>query len=253
MEFKAFLTSSFFGIKIDNLKNAINVIEENDRNFVFDNSFLLPDANFNIDEDEIDTENLDKDHITNNVLNNIELLLGMRILEASPLNTTQRNTSNPSSLNNYYESLRNNVITLLEHVRIPPNGVGPPPPGTGGLSSSSSMSSAGNHHTYSHAPLIPPGPLTTASISQAQSIAGIYGPPPPPLPPSAEKIPHHHHHPHHHPHHHEHFDSYISKLQSLCVPADVYALPDDNRPVYDTMKSSIAPGLYCTTNTHLNS
>ncbi|XP_055844060.1 uncharacterized protein DDB_G0283357 isoform X3 [Episyrphus balteatus] len=170
-------------------------------------------------------------------INAMESQLNTSDREASPLNTSQRNTSNPSSLNNYYESLRNNVITLLEHVRIPPNGVGPPPPGTGGLSSSSSMSSAANHHTYSHASLIPPGPLTTASISQAQSIAGIYGPPPPPLPPSAEKITHHHH-PHHHPHH-EHFDSYISKLQSLCVPADVYALPDDNRPVYDTMKSSM--------------
>ncbi|XP_055681980.1 myelin transcription factor 1 isoform X2 [Lutzomyia longipalpis] len=73
---------------------------------------------------------------------------------------SQRN----SNLNDYYESLRNNVITLLEHVRIP-NG-GPP-----------------------------------------------------------EKMGH------------ENFDSYLSKLQSLCTP-DGYC-PDENRPIYETVKSAL--------------
>ncbi|GAB0092655.1 hypothetical protein DMENIID0001_076680 [Sergentomyia squamirostris] len=69
-----------------------------------------------------------------------------------------------SNLNDYYESLRNNVITLLEHVRIP-NG-GPP-----------------------------------------------------------EKMGH------------ENFDSYLSKLQSLCTPEGY--CPDENRPIYETVKSAL--------------
>ncbi|XP_059612869.1 myelin transcription factor 1 [Phlebotomus argentipes] len=73
---------------------------------------------------------------------------------------SQRN----SNLNEYYESLRNNVITLLEHVRIP-NG-GPP-----------------------------------------------------------EKVGH------------ENFDSYLSKLQSLCTPEGY--CPDENRPIYETVKSAL--------------
>jgi len=51
---------------------------------------------------------------------------------------------------------------------------------------------------------------------------------------------HPHGHPHAHPHPHEHFDSYISKLQSLCVPPDVYALPEDaDRPVYNSVKPTM--------------
>jgi hypothetical protein len=69
-----------------------------------------------------------------------------------------------NNLNEYYESLRNNVITLLEHVRIPscPTAIDKP--------------------------------------------------------------------------NHENFDSYLSKLQSLC--ADGYS-PDENRPIYETVKSAL--------------
>lgn len=73
-------------------------------------------------------------------------------------------SSRNTNLNEYYESLRNNVITLLEHVRIP-NG-GPP-----------------------------------------------------------EKMGH------------ENFDSYLSKLQSLCTP-DGYC-SEENRPIYETVKSAL--------------
>lgn len=107
-----------------------------------------------------------------------------------------------SNLTNYYESLRNNVITLLEHVRIPQNGsqtvpssVPPPIISTGG-------------YTYSHS-----GPSGTMTPS--------YGA---------------------HPYHqgpHEPFDSYISKLQSLCVPSDVYGPLDDSRPIYDALKPAV--------------
>lgn len=76
---------------------------------------------------------------------------------------TQRN----NNLNEYYESLRNNVITLLEHVRLP-NGSG------GGQ----------------------------------------------------EKLGH------------ENFDSYLSKLQTLCAP-DGYCSDESNRPLYETVKSAL--------------
>lgn len=75
MDFKAFSTSSFYGRRFDNLPNAINAIEENDRNAVFDIAFIPPDADYNTDEDEIDTENLDNDHIPNDVPGNIELFI----------------------------------------------------------------------------------------------------------------------------------------------------------------------------------
>uniref|UniRef100_A0A1B0CBF4 Uncharacterized protein n=1 Tax=Lutzomyia longipalpis TaxID=7200 RepID=A0A1B0CBF4_LUTLO len=84
------------------------------------------------------------------------MILGMSTESENQI-MSQRN----SNLNDYYESLRNNVITLLEHVRIP-NG-GPP-----------------------------------------------------------EKMGH------------ENFDSYLSKLQSLCTP-DGYC-PDENRPIYETVR-----------------
>nr|XP_046484061.1 AT-rich interactive domain-containing protein 1A-like [Neodiprion pinetum] len=78
---------------------------------------------------------------------------------------SQRN----NNLNEYYESLRNNVITLLEHVRIPnaPGGGGP-----------------------------------------------------------QEKMGH------------ENFDSYLTKLQTLCT-ADGYCADENNRPIYETVKTAL--------------
>lgn len=84
---------------------------------------------------------------------------------------TQRN----SNLNEYYESLRNNVITLLEHVRIPGGGAAPAPPAP--------------------APAAPDKPA------------------------------------------HDNFDSYLTKLQTLCSP-DGYC-PDENRPIYETVKNAL--------------
>ncbi|KNC20824.1 hypothetical protein FF38_11239, partial [Lucilia cuprina] len=168
-------------------------------------------------------------------------------------------TSAPSNINNYYESLRNNVITLLEHVRIPPSGHNSVSSVGNGLSTASSVSAAANQHTAyaTHPSLIPPGPLTSTSIAASSAVpmygssmhplssvhtSGMHPPPPPPPPPPHSSSAHHPytvHHPASYPHH-EPFDSYISKLQSLCVPPDVYALPDDgSRPVYDTVKSSL--------------
>lgn len=84
-------------------------------------------------------------------------------LQENQVLTHQRN---PANLNEYYESLRNNVITLLEHVRIPNSGAGPP-----------------------------------------------------------EKMAN------------EHFDSYLSKLQSLCTP-DGYC-SEENRPIYESVRSAL--------------
>lgn len=78
---------------------------------------------------------------------------------------SQRN----NNLNEYYESLRNNVITLLEHVRIP---------------------------------------NSTNSCMPGEKVGA------------------------------ENFDSYLSKLQSLCTPADGYC-PEENRPIYETVKSAL--------------
>ncbi|KAL1494244.1 hypothetical protein ABEB36_009867 [Hypothenemus hampei] len=83
---------------------------------------------------------------------------------------TQALTQRSSNLNEYYESLRNNVITLLEHVRLPGGGGG----GGGG---------------------------------------------------QPEKIGQ------------ENFDSYLSKLQTLCTP-DGYC-NDENRPLYETVKCAL--------------
>ncbi|XP_063620144.1 myelin transcription factor 1 isoform X7 [Cydia splendana] len=85
---------------------------------------------------------------------------------------SQRN----NNLTDYYESLRNNVITLLGHVKLP-----------GGESA----------------------PATAAG-----------GPPPPPDKPA-----------------HDNFDSYLTKLQTLCSP-DGYC-PDENRPIYETVKNAL--------------
>ncbi|XP_026742834.1 myelin transcription factor 1 isoform X2 [Trichoplusia ni] len=87
-----------------------------------------------------------------------------------------------NNLNEYYESLRNNVITLLEHVRIPGGGT---------------------------------VPVTAAG--------GPAGAPPPPGP--GEKPAH------------DNFDSYLTKLQTLCSP-DGYC-PDENRPIYETVKNAL--------------
>ncbi|CAG4908402.1 unnamed protein product [Colias eurytheme] len=91
---------------------------------------------------------------------------------------SQRN----NNLNEYYESLRNNVITLLEHVKIPGGG--------------------------------------TAHVASAPGTPGA--PPPPGV---GEKPAH------------DNFDSYLTKLQTLCSP-DGYC-PDENRPIYETVKNAL--------------
>ncbi|XP_041977136.1 myelin transcription factor 1 [Aricia agestis] len=91
---------------------------------------------------------------------------------------SQRN----NNLNEYYESLRNNVITLLEHVKIPGGGT-----------------------------------------ALAATAPGTPGAPPPPG--SGEKPAH------------DNFDSYLTKLQTLCSP-DGYC-PDENRPIYETVKNAL--------------
>lgn len=96
-------------------------------------------------------------------------------------------TTNNNNLNEYYESLRNNVITLLEHVRIPGTSVGVAS-GGGIVSGSSSSALIAGHH----------------------------------MDPKMG---------------HEHFDSYLSKLQSLCSQ-DGYCT-DENRPIYETVKSAL--------------
>ncbi|XP_061387971.1 serine-rich adhesin for platelets [Musca vetustissima] len=172
--------------------------------------------------------------------------------------TGASSSSSSSNVNNYYESLRNNVITLLEHVRIPPAGHGTGTPSGSSLTTTSSVPGVSNQHSAyaTHPTLIPPGPLPSTSIS-ASSAVSMYGssmhpltsshpggmhPPPPPPPTHTSSAAHHPytvHHPAGYPHP-EPFDSYISKLQSLCVPPDVYALPEDTgRPVYDSVKSSL--------------
>lgn len=77
--------------------------------------------------------------------------------------TVQRN----NNLTDYYQSLRENMITLLEHVRIPN---------------------------------APGGPQEKMS--------------------------------------HENFDSYLTKLQTLCT-ADGYCADEANRPIYETVKTAL--------------
>uniref|UniRef100_A0A1B6FFJ6 Myelin transcription factor 1 domain-containing protein n=2 Tax=Proconiini TaxID=565685 RepID=A0A1B6FFJ6_9HEMI len=84
---------------------------------------------------------------------------------------TQQITQRSNNLNEYYESLRNNVITLLEHVRIPNGTAGGPPEKMG----------------------------------------------------------------------HDNFDSYLSRLQTLCgsgVDGPGYC-DENNRPLYETVKSAL--------------
>lgn len=71
-----------------------------------------------------------------------------------------------AQLTEYYESLRNNVMSLLEHVKLPGGGGAPPP---------------------------------------------------------NERLSH------------DNFDSYLSKIHSLCT--DNYC--DDNRPLYDSVRSAL--------------
>lgn len=87
------------------------------------------------------------------------------------LQETQQITQRSNNLNEYYESLRNNVITLLEHVRIPSGAAGGPPEKMG----------------------------------------------------------------------HDNFDSYLSRLQTLCgsgVEGSAYC-DENNRPLYETVKSAL--------------
>ncbi|XP_049311423.1 uncharacterized protein LOC105222406 isoform X2 [Bactrocera dorsalis] len=135
-------------------------------------------------------------------------------------------------------------------------------PATAEVLSNQQLTSAYGVPHPSHPTLIPPSPLPTASIAPTNVVSGAVSmyaapphhlagthpgmlgpPPPPPPPPHGASMPPHHPYTVHHPAgyaHHEPFDSYISKLQSLCVPPDVYALPDDaSRAVYDTVKPSL--------------
>ncbi|XP_037942986.1 uncharacterized protein LOC119675838 [Teleopsis dalmanni] len=197
--------------------------------------------------------------ISNNISNNNDSLDPSSVNSVSSVVVPSSTATAATSINNYYESLRNNVITLLEHVRLPP-------PGNNTAVTNSTVTSTltnpvsmvnNQHSVYStHPTLIPPGPLPSASIVPSSSSVSIYGasphhltathtaalPPPPPPNSSTVGGPPHPYTVHHsaaYPH--EHFDSYISKLQSLCVPPDVYALPPDDatRPMYDTVKSSL--------------
>lgn len=87
-----------------------------------------------------------------------------------------------SNLNEYYESLRNNVITLLEHVKIPGGG--------------------------------------TVPVSTAPGTPGAA----PPTGPGDKPA-------------HDNFDSYLTKLQTLCSPEGY--CPDENRPIYETVKNAL--------------
>lgn len=62
-----------------------------------------------------------------------------QLVGATPGSNNNNNSSN--NLNDYYESLRNNVITLLEHVRIPGGGGGAGPGAGVGQDSESGLDS----------------------------------------------------------------------------------------------------------------
>lgn len=87
---------------------------------------------------------------------------------------SQRN----NNLNEYYQSLRDNMITLLEHVRIP----GANQPGSAG---------------------------TAAMVAPVMDKMG-----------------------------HDNFDSYLTKLQTLCT-ADGYCADETQRPIYETVKTAL--------------
>ena len=93
------------------------------------------------------------------------------LLTTHPLQAAAGAGERGAQLTDYYESLRNNVMSLLEHVKIP--GSAPPPPQAG------------------------PNGLATP--------------------------------------HHDNFDSYLSKIHSLCT--DNYC--DDQRPLYDSVRSAL--------------
>lgn len=75
MDFKAFSTAAFYGRRFENLPNALNAIEEDKSNAIFDIAIIPPDADFNIDQEDIDTESLDSNHIPNDVPGNVEVLI----------------------------------------------------------------------------------------------------------------------------------------------------------------------------------
>ncbi|CAD7089693.1 unnamed protein product [Hermetia illucens] len=140
----------------------------------------------------------------------------------NPLNIQRATTT--SNLNNYYESLRNNVITLLEHVRIPTASGPPPPPPSIGLCGNSGPSAATKDNIQHHSS--PAAASSTTGRPAHHNSGGMHQPPPPGVSNGNEKICH------------EHFDSYISKLQSLCGAPEGYAT-EENRPVYETVKSTL--------------
>lgn len=75
MDFKCFSTASFYGRRFNNLSNAVNAIEQDERNAVYDIAVIPPDADYNTDEYEIDIENLDNEQIPKDVPGNIELFI----------------------------------------------------------------------------------------------------------------------------------------------------------------------------------
>lgn len=131
---------------------------------------------------------------------------------------TQAIVHRNTNLNEYYESLRNNVITLLEHVRLPPGG-GPPvnggvPPG---------------HHAAPPGPMAPNGHV---SANGPNGNGGMHANMPPGangvnINMTSDKIGQ------------ENFDSYLSKLQTLCTPDGGYCPSDENRPLYETVKCAL--------------
>jgi hypothetical protein len=112
-----------------------------------------------------------------------------------------------NNLNEYYESLRNNVITLLEHVRIPSNGTSIPTTNTSAAQTATISSTA---------------PVTSSVTSVTQSGGEHCG----------------QQHSANEKGVHDNFDSYLSKLQSMCAPTDTYC-PEESRPIYDSVKSAL--------------
>lgn len=130
---------------------------------------------------------------------------------------TQAIVHRNTNLNEYYESLRNNVITLLEHVRLPPGG-GPPqingapvggPPGP--MAPNGHVTANGGGGMVN----MPPG--TNGGMTVGQHGVNM----------APEKIGQ------------ENFDSYLSKLQTLCTPDGPYCPSDENRPIYETVKCAL--------------
>lgn len=198
---------------------------------------------------------------------------------------TASSSTNSSNINTYCESLRNNAITLLEHIKIP--ATSDYTISTSKLNCLSASSTYGCQQSYGvYSSLITPSPLVTPSITSSNTSANvpIYSaplhaaphqcclplslpqlpqqlqppqPPQPPLPPSSPAPPRPPPSPPIPPiptlrqytytaqhdarySHTEPLDSYITKLQSLCVPSDIYTYSDDGKhPAYDTVKTNL--------------